>query len=170
LRGDLVIVPYQVSCGRCGPCQAGTFAACRTYMAPIGGSFGFGTMGGGHGGAIADLLLVPAADHLLVTAPAGIPATTLATLSDNVVDGYRSVGPPLATRPGADILIVAEDPGNAALLRHQPGVGAERLHGGLRRPAAAGRAASSPTGVNKSTSPLVPGPAASAGRRRRKPR
>jgi threonine dehydrogenase-like Zn-dependent dehydrogenase len=113
--GDLVIVPYQVSCGRCGPCQAGTFAACATYMAPIGGSFGFGQMGGGHGGAMADLLAVPAADHLLVPAPAGVPATTLATLSDNVVDGYRSVGPPLAARPGADVLIVAGTPGSIAL-------------------------------------------------------
>ncbi len=42
---------------------------------------------------------VPAAGYLLVTAPAGTPATTLATLSDNVVDG--SAGPPLAAQPGA---------------------------------------------------------------------
>lgn len=113
--GDLVVVPYQVSCGRCGPCQAGTFAACATHMAPIGGSFGFGTMGGGHGGAMADLLAVPAADHLLVPAPAGVPATTLALLSDNVVDGYRSVGPFLADQPRADVLIVAAVAGSIAL-------------------------------------------------------
>ena len=113
--GDLVIVPFQISCGHCRPCQAGTFAACTTHMAPIGGSFGFGPLGGGHGGALADLMLVPAADHLLVPAPAGMPATVLATLSDNVVDGYRSVGPPLAARPGADVLIVAAAPGSIAL-------------------------------------------------------
>lgn len=113
--GDMVIVPFQVSCGRCRPCRAATFAACATYMAPIGGSFGFGSAGGGHGGAIADLLLVPAADHLLVSAPAGVPATTLALLADNVVDGYRSVGPPLAATPGADVLIVASAPGSVSL-------------------------------------------------------
>ena len=84
-------------------------------MAPIGGSFGFGAIGGGHGGGLADLLAVPAADHLLIAAPRGIPATTLATLSDNVVDGYRSVGPHLAARPGADVLIVADAPGSIAL-------------------------------------------------------
>ena len=84
-------------------------------MAPIGGSFGFGPMGGSHGGALADLLLVPAADHLLVPAPAGIPASTLATLPNNVVDGYRSVGPPLAAQPAADVLIVAGAPGSIAL-------------------------------------------------------
>jgi alcohol dehydrogenase len=113
--GGTVIVPFQVSCGQCGPCRAGTFAACATYMAPIGGSFGFGPMGGGHGGAVADLLVVPAADHLLVTAPQGLPATALATLSDNVVDGYRSVGPPLAAQPGADVLVVADAPGSVGL-------------------------------------------------------
>ena len=113
--GDLVIVPFQVSCGHCGPCRAGTFAACATYMAPIGGSFGFGAVGGGHGGALADLLAVPAADHLLIAAPAGIPAAVLATLSDNVVDGYRSVGPHLTARPAADVLVVADAPGSLAL-------------------------------------------------------
>ncbi len=113
--GDLVIVPYQISCGSCVPCRAGTFAACHTYRAPIGGSYGFGAIGGGHGGAVADLVAVPCADHLLVSAPPGIPATTLALLSDNVVDGYRSVGPPLASQPGADVLVVADAPGSVAL-------------------------------------------------------
>ena len=37
---DLVIVPFQLYCGHCGPCRTGTFAACTTYMAPIGGSLG----------------------------------------------------------------------------------------------------------------------------------
>jgi threonine dehydrogenase-like Zn-dependent dehydrogenase len=113
--GELVIVPYQISCGACGPCRAGTFAACATYKAPIGGSFGFGPMGGSHGGAVTDLLVVPVADHLLVAAPAGIPTTALATISDNVVDGYRSVGPPLGANPGADVLIVADVSRSVAL-------------------------------------------------------
>jgi alcohol dehydrogenase len=113
--GDLVIVPFQISCGHCGPCRGGAFAACATYMAPIGGSFGFGAFGGGHGGAVADLLAVPAADHLLTAAPLGVPPAALATLSDNVVDGYRSVGPHLAATPTADVLIVAGAPGSIAL-------------------------------------------------------
>jgi threonine dehydrogenase-like Zn-dependent dehydrogenase len=113
--GDTVIVPFQLSCGRCGPCRRGTFAACATYMAPVGGSFGFGSWGGGHGGGLADLLAVPDADHLLLAAPPGVPAVALATLSDNVVDGYRAVGPALAERPGAEVLIVAAAPGALAL-------------------------------------------------------
>jgi len=84
-------------------------------MAPIGGSFGFGPAGGGHGGALSDLLIVPAADHLLIPAPADVPATTLAVLPDNVTDGYRAVGPALAATPGAAVLVVAASPGSIAL-------------------------------------------------------
>ncbi len=113
--GDTVIVPFQVSCGHCRPCRRNTFAACATYMAPVGGSFGFGPAGGDHGGGLADLLAVPDADHLLVAAPPDIGPAVLATLSDNVVDGYRAVGPALAERPTADVLIVAGTPGSVAL-------------------------------------------------------
>lgn len=113
--GDLVIVPFQVSCGSCKPCTAGRFAACSTHMAPLGGCFGFGVSGGDHGGGVSDLLRIPTADHLLVAAPTGHDPTTLATLSDNVIDGYRAVGPALRARPDGAVLIVAETPGSIAL-------------------------------------------------------
>ena len=104
--GDRVVVPFQVSCGACDACRAEHFGGCRTYRAPAGGAFGFGAAGGDHGGAVADLLLVPVADHLLVPAPDRLPARLLCTLPDNVVDGYRTVGPPLAEQPGAEVLVV----------------------------------------------------------------
>jgi threonine dehydrogenase-like Zn-dependent dehydrogenase len=104
--GDRVLVPFQISCGTCPACAGGRFAACHTYRAPAGAAFGFGTAGGGHGGAVADLLAVPHADHMLIPAPDGLPAEVLCTLPDNVVDGYRAVAPFLAARPGADVLVV----------------------------------------------------------------
>lgn len=104
--GDRVSVPFQVSCGACGPCRGGRFAACVPYRAPAGAAFGFGPRGGGHGGAVSDLLAVPAADHLLVAAPAGLSDVALCAIPDNVVDAYRAVGPPLLDRPGADVLVV----------------------------------------------------------------
>jgi threonine dehydrogenase-like Zn-dependent dehydrogenase len=104
--GDRVLVPFQVSCGTCPACAGGRFAACHTYRAPAGAAFGFGAAGGGHGGAMADLLAVPHADHMLMAAPAGFPPEVLCTLPDNVVDGYRAVAPVLAARPGADVLVV----------------------------------------------------------------
>jgi alcohol dehydrogenase len=104
--GDRVLVPFQVSCGTCPACRDRRFAACHAYRAPAGAAFGFGPAGGGHGGAVADLLAVPHADHLLMTAPAGVPAEVLCTLPDNAVDGYRAVAPHLRARPGADVLVV----------------------------------------------------------------
>lgn len=105
--GTRVCVPFQVSCGSCATCRAGRTSACTTCRAPAGAAFGFGERGGGHGGAVADLLAVPFADHLLVPAPDGLPDALLATLPDNVVDAYRAVGPALAERPGADVLVLA---------------------------------------------------------------
>jgi alcohol dehydrogenase len=104
--GERVLVPFQVSCGGCVACQEGRFGACHRYRAPAGGAFGFGTAGGGHGGAVADLVAVPAADHLLLAAPQHVPANVLCTLPDNLVDAYRTVGPQLLERPGASVLIV----------------------------------------------------------------
>ncbi len=103
--GDRALVPFQVSCGGCAACLSGRFAACHPYRARAGAAFGFGSSGGGHGGAVADLLRVPAADHLLVPAPGLAPAAAC-TLPDNVVDAYRCVAPGLAATPGADVLVV----------------------------------------------------------------
>jgi threonine dehydrogenase-like Zn-dependent dehydrogenase len=104
--GDRVLVPFQVSCGACAACVDGRFAACHTYRAPAGAAYGFGAAGGGHGGAVADLLPVAAADHQLVAAPPGVPVEALCTVPDNVVDAYRAVGPPLLAHPRADVLVV----------------------------------------------------------------
>lgn len=104
--GERVLVPFQPSCGSCAACKQGRFAACHQFRAPAGGAFGFGPAGGGHGGAVADLVAVPCADHLLVRAPEGISSAVLCTLPDNLVDAYRAVGPPLSQRPGAEVLIV----------------------------------------------------------------
>jgi threonine dehydrogenase-like Zn-dependent dehydrogenase len=103
--GDRVLVPFQVSCGTCAACRDERFGACHTYRARAGGAFGFGEAGGGHGGAVSDLLAVPAADHMLLPAPSG-SAGALCALPDNACDAYRAVGPQLAERPGAEVLIV----------------------------------------------------------------
>ena len=107
--GQRVAVPFQVSCGTCSPCGERHYAACQPNQARAGAAFGFGESGGGHGGGVADLLLVPAADHMLIPAPEGIDDVALATIPDNVVDAYRTVVDGLRERPGADVLIVGGD-------------------------------------------------------------
>ena len=107
--GQRVAVPFQVSCGTCRPCSERHYAACEPNQARAGAAFGFGDAGGGHGGGLADLLLVPDADHMLVAAPDSISDVALATIPDKVVDAYRSVADGLRERPGSEVLIVGGD-------------------------------------------------------------
>ena len=104
--GDEVVVPFQPSCGSCSPCRRRHFASCSSFRARVGAAFGFGEAGGGHGGALADRLAVPHADHLLVPLPDGVAPTTACTVPDNLTDAFRAVGPQLAAAPGADVLVV----------------------------------------------------------------
>lgn len=107
--GQRVAVPFQVSCGTCRPCRERHYAACEPRQARAGAAFGFGESGGGHGGGVADLLLVPDADHMLVPAPDPISDVALAITTDNLIDAYRTVVDGLAARPGAEVLIVGGD-------------------------------------------------------------
>ncbi len=107
--GQRVAVPFQVSCGTCRQCDERHYAACEPNQARAGAAFGFGASGGGHGGGVADRLLVPAADHMLCPAPASISDVALATIPDNLIDAYRTVVDGLRERPGAEVLIVGGD-------------------------------------------------------------
>ncbi len=103
--GDRVVVPFQISCGRCAWCERGLTASCTGL--PGRPMYGFGELGGlAWGGALADLLRVPFADAMLVRAPPGVPSWQLASAGDNIADGHRTVAGPLATRPGAGVLVV----------------------------------------------------------------
>jgi threonine dehydrogenase-like Zn-dependent dehydrogenase len=100
-RGDVVVVPFQIACGTCGRCRRGVTAACEAV--PLGASFGLGR---GWGGVLADEVIVPFADAMLLPAPAGVPLEYLASAGDNIADGVRTVAAPLSIRPGADVLVV----------------------------------------------------------------
>lgn len=105
LPGQRVIVPFQASCGDCAPCRRGHSNAC-TSVAP-GTAFGLGPHGGVDlGGALADLVRVPFADHALLPLPDGIDPVIAAGVPDNVSDGYRCVAGPLLETPGAPVLVV----------------------------------------------------------------
>jgi alcohol dehydrogenase len=49
---------------------------------------------------------VPFADHMLLPAPAGFSTVQLASMPDNVPDGWRAVAPHFKARPGANVLVV----------------------------------------------------------------
>ncbi|MCX6484741.1 MAG: alcohol dehydrogenase catalytic domain-containing protein [Mycobacterium sp.] len=105
LPGQRVIVPFQASCGDCAPCRRGHTNACAS-VAP-GTAFGLGPHGGVDlGGALADLVRVPFADHALLPLPDGMDPVIAAGVPDNVSDGYRCVAGPLLETPGAPVLVV----------------------------------------------------------------
>jgi alcohol dehydrogenase len=68
--------------------------------------YGFGAFGGDWGGFLADLVRVPFADAMLLRAPDDLDPTAIASASDNIPDGWRTVAPHLARTPGADVLVL----------------------------------------------------------------
>src|SRR5215208_3555079 len=82
--GDVVVVPFQISCGGCAPCRAGHTGSCATV--PRGSAYGMQPLGGPWGGALADRLRVPYADAMLVALPAGVDPVAVASVADNVPD------------------------------------------------------------------------------------
>ncbi len=104
--GDVVVVPFQISCGQCERCLAGFTAHCLRVQHRTAG-YGFGRASGDYGGALSDLIRVPFARHMLVRLPAGMDPVAMASCSDNLSDGWRTVVPYLSEAPGSDVLIVA---------------------------------------------------------------
>lgn len=102
--GDVVAVPFQISCGECDACTAGHTGNCESV--PPLSMFGFGAAGGNRGGALSDLLRVPYAEHMLVPLPAGVAPAAVASVGDNISDAWRTVAPQLERRPGASVLVV----------------------------------------------------------------
>lgn len=102
--GDLVVVPFQISCGTCDRCRRGLTGSCE--RAGDRAMYGFGAFGGDWGGMLTDLVRVPYADAMLVPLPAGLDPLAVASASDNLPDAWRTVGPQLAARPGADVLVL----------------------------------------------------------------
>jgi threonine dehydrogenase-like Zn-dependent dehydrogenase len=103
--GELVSVPFQISCGECDNCRAGHTGNC-TAVARMS-AYGLGPLSGeDFGGFLQDTARVPFADAMLVPLGDGVDPVAVASLSDNIPDAWRTVGPQLAKRPGAPVLVV----------------------------------------------------------------
>ncbi|HME49997.1 alcohol dehydrogenase catalytic domain-containing protein [Mycobacterium sp.] len=90
--GDKVVVPFQISCGDCRECRRGVTGSCASV--PLMAMYGLGPLAGLDGGGfMSDLVLVPYADAMLLPVPTGVDPVSIASLSDNIPDGWRAVGP-----------------------------------------------------------------------------
>ncbi len=90
--GDRVVIPFQINCGQCRECRRGATGSCGAL--PLMAMYGMAPLAGVDGGGfMADLVLVPYADAMLVPIPRGVDLVGIASLSDNIVDAWRAVGP-----------------------------------------------------------------------------
>ncbi|MGB3589250.1 MAG: alcohol dehydrogenase catalytic domain-containing protein, partial [Tunicatimonas sp.] len=105
-KGDVVVVPWAISCGKCQPCHQQLPANCnRDDKKTLISAYGFGAGTGSFGGMVSDKVRVPFADAMLVKVPEGIDPVHCASLSDNISDAYRAVGPQLDNSLEAPVLI-----------------------------------------------------------------
>lgn len=90
--GDRVVVPFQISCGECRECRRGVTGSCGSV--PPLAMYGLGSIAGLDGGGFfADAVLVPYADAMLIPVPDTVNPIAIASLSDNIPDGWRGIGP-----------------------------------------------------------------------------
>ena len=89
--GDRVVVPFQINCGSCVACRRGATGTCASL--PLMAMYGMAPLAGLDGGGfMSDLLLVPYADAMLLPVPETTDPVAIASLSDNIPDGWRGVG------------------------------------------------------------------------------
>jgi threonine dehydrogenase-like Zn-dependent dehydrogenase len=93
--GDRVVVPFNISCGRCFMCERGLQSQCETTQNRAfdkGGSlFGYTQIYGGVPGAQAELLRVPMAHYGPVKAAAGVEDERLVLLADVLPTAWQAV-------------------------------------------------------------------------------
>jgi threonine dehydrogenase-like Zn-dependent dehydrogenase len=102
--GQRVSVPFQIACGECAPCRQGRTSNCATV--PFMSTYGFGPAVEQWGGFLSDVVCVPYAEQMLVPVPESLASAAVASASDNISDGWRTVAAPLAAEPGAPVLVV----------------------------------------------------------------
>jgi threonine dehydrogenase-like Zn-dependent dehydrogenase len=93
--GDRVVVPFNISCGRCWMCSRGLFAQCETTQNTEQGKgaslFGYTSLYGSVPGGQAEYVRVPQADFGPVEVRQGLPAERYLFLSDILPTAWQAV-------------------------------------------------------------------------------
>lgn len=126
--GDLVIVPFQISCGACERCRRGHTNACSSV--PFRSSYGLKPVCGvEYGGALSDLIRVPFADHMLVRQAEGHALSQTSGLADGATDAFSAVAYWLRQWPEAEVLVIGSGGQSIGMFAVQAGLsrGAHRV-------------------------------------------
>jgi threonine dehydrogenase-like Zn-dependent dehydrogenase len=93
--GDRVVVPFNISCGRCLMCRSGLQSQCETTQVHDHGTgaclFGYTKLYGQVPGGQAELLRVPHADYGPIVVPEGPPDDRFLFLSDVLPTAWQAV-------------------------------------------------------------------------------
>ncbi|HUQ95191.1 MAG TPA: zinc-dependent alcohol dehydrogenase [Bryobacteraceae bacterium] len=114
-KGDRVVVPFPIACGRCFSCRAGMFSLCENsnpnaWMAEKlwghspAGVFGYSHLLGGYSGGQAEYARVPFADVGPIKVPEGLTDDQVLFLSDIFPTGY--MGAEMCNIQGGDTIAV----------------------------------------------------------------
>jgi glutathione-independent formaldehyde dehydrogenase len=112
-KGDLVSVPFNISCGRCRNCKERATGVClNVNPARLGAAYGYVDMGGWIGGQ-ADYVMVPYADFNLLKFPdkdrAMEKIRDLTCLSDILPTGYHGAVT-AGVGPGSTVYVAGAGP------------------------------------------------------------
>jgi threonine dehydrogenase-like Zn-dependent dehydrogenase len=112
-RGDRVVVPFNLSCGRCWMCARGLHSQCETTQNVEQGTgaslFGYSKLYGQVPGAQAEYLRVPFGDQLPIKVPDGPPDDRFVFLSDVLPTAWQAVEY-AALQPGDTLLVLGAGP------------------------------------------------------------
>jgi len=89
--GDHVLVPFNISCGRCAFCKQGLYSNCHEsnpMATASGGFFGYSHITGGYDGGQAQYVRVPYADVSPTVIPEGMDPDDAVLLTDVLPTGY----------------------------------------------------------------------------------
>ena len=102
-KGDRVVVPFVIACGKCFFCEHEQFAACDNsnpadtadmgevlYGSPMSGLFGYSHLTGGYPGGQAEYARVPYADIGPIVIPDGLEDDKVLFLSDILPTGWMA--------------------------------------------------------------------------------
>ncbi len=136
-KGDRVVVPFTICCGRCYYCQKGLWSLCdntnpnalmaeRMYGYTGAGLFGYSHLYGGFAGGQAQYARVPYADVGPLRIPDGLPDETVLFLSDIFPTGYMAAEN-CSIQPGDVVAVWGCGPVGQFAIRSAYLLGAERV-------------------------------------------
>ncbi len=91
--GDIVIVPFNIACGKCSFCKQELYGNCHESNPEgtgVGGIFGYSHIAGGYDGGQAEYVRVPYADVGPTVLPEGMDYDDAVLLTDVVPTGYQA--------------------------------------------------------------------------------